>query len=405
MAQMEAVRDRYTRLAPFMDERQRRLFVANESVSLGRGGASLVSRATGVSRLTIMAGIAELETGGDADNPAPKSRVRRPGGGRKKTVTTDETLKTDLERLVDPVTRGHPESALRWTCKSVRKLSAELKAQGHHTSHRMVAELLHEMGYSLQANRKTKEGSRHPDRNEQFQHIHARVTEMMNEKQPVISVDTKKKELVGNFKNGGKDLRPQGDPEPVKAHDFVDPKLGRASPYGIYDVANNTGWVNVGISRDTASFAVESIRRWWNGMGKTNYPAARKLLITADCGGSNGPRLRLWKVELQKLANETGLEIEVCHLPPGTSKWNKIEHRLFAHISMDWRGRPLTSFEVIVNLIAATTTAKGLKVHAGIDSNQYATGVEVTDEQFDAVNLTPDSFHGEWNYTVKPHKN
>ena len=360
-----------------------------------------MAAATGVSRRAIIQGIKEL------DEPAPASpvgaaRIRRAGGGRKKTVDRDSTLKGDLERLVDPVSRGDPESPLRWTCKSVRKLAAELQAQGHQTSHRMIAELLHELGYSLQANKKTQEGISHADRNEQFQHIHEEVGRMLTEHQPVISVDTKKKELVGNFKNRGEELRPNGDPEPVRVHDFVIKELGRAAPYGVYDVGNNTGWVSVGIDHDTAAFAVETIRRWWHGMGQPAYPDARHLLITADSGGSNGLRVRLWKTELQKLANETGLEILICHLPPGTSKWNKIEHRLFSFISQNWRGRPLVSHQVIVDLIAATSTKTGLKVHAQIDTNRYPSGLKVSDEELAAVNLERNAFHGDWNYKISP---
>ena len=327
---------RFEKLAPFLDERMRRLVAASESLAIGFGGTSQVSRQTGVSRRAIIRGIKELDEAPSVQG----GRVRRPGGGRKRTVDKDASLKTDLERLVDPVTRGDPESPLRWTCKSVRKLAEELNRLGHQTSHRMVAELLHELGYSLQANRKTLEGSSHADRDQQFQHINQHVTEFLQQQQPVISVDTKKKELVGNFKNHGAELRPKGDPEPVRVHDFVIPELGRAAPYGVYDLANNSGWVSVGVDHDTSAFAVETIRRWWYRMGQQSYPQATELLITADSGGSNGSRVRLWKVELQRLADETGLELRVCHLPPGTSKWNKIEHRLFSFISQKiWRSR------------------------------------------------------------------
>lgn len=404
VAQVDEIRTRFQKLTPFLDERMRRLVAASESVALGFGGTSLVSAATGVSRRAIIQGIKEL----DAPVPAPTAgaaRIRRAGGGRKKTVDTDSTLKRDLERLVDPVSRGDPESPLRWTCKSVRKLAAELKAQGHQTSHRMIAELLHELGYSLQANKKTQEGTSHADRNEQFQHIHEEVGRMLTEHQPVISVDTKKKELVGNFKNRGEELRPNGDPEPVRVHDFVIKELGRAAPYGVYDVGNNTGWVSVGVDHDTAAFAVETIRRWWHGMGQPAYPEARQLLITADSGGSNGLRVRLWKTEIQKLANETGLEILICHLPPGTSKWNKIEHRMFSFISQNWRGRPLVSHQVIVDLIAATNTKTGLKVHAQIDTNRYPAGLKVSDQELAAVNLERNAFHGDWNYKISPLNN
>ena len=389
---------RFEKLAPFLDERMRRLVAASESLAIGFGGTSQVSRQTGVSRRAIIRGIKELDEAPSVQG----GRVRRPGGGRKRTVDKDASLKTDLERLVDPVTRGDPESPLRWTCKSVRKLAEELNRLGHQTSHRMVAELLHELGYSLQANRKTLEGSSHADRDQQFQHINQHVTEFLQQQQPVISVDTKKKELVGNFKNHGAELRPKSDPEPVRVHDFVIPELGRAAPYGVYDLANNSGWVSVGVDHDTSAFAVETIRRWWYRMGQQSYPQATELLITADSGGSNGSRVRLWKVELQRLADETGLELRVCHLPPGTSKWNKIEHRLFSFISQNWRGKPLVSHQVIVDLIAATNTKTGLKVRAQIDSNLYPSGLKVSDKQVAALHIERDAFHGEWNYKILP---
>ena len=389
---------RFEKLAPFLDERMRRLVAASESLAIGFGGTSQVSRQTGVSRRAIIRGIKELDEAPSVQG----GRVRRPGGGRKRTVDKDASLKTDLERLVDPVTRGDPESPLRWTCKSVRKLAEELNRLGHQTSHRMVAELLPELGYSLQANRKTLEGSSHADRDQQFQHINQHVTEFLQQQQPVISVDTKKKELVGNFKNHGAELRPKGDPEPVRVHDFVIPELGRAAPYGVYDLANNSGWVSVGVDHDTSAFAVETIRRWWYRMGQQSYPQATELLITADSGGSNGSRVRLWKVELQRLADETGLELRVCHLPPGTSKWNKIEHRLFSFISQNWRGKPLVSHQVIVDLIAATSTKTGLKVRAQIDSNLYPSGLKVSDKQVAALHIERDAFHGEWNYKILP---
>ena len=398
MANVGEIRTRFDKLAPFLDERMRRLVAASESLTMGFGGTSEVSRQTGVSRRAIIEGIKEL----DEVPSTPTGRVRRSGGGRKKTVDKDASLKTDLERLVEPVTRGDPESPLRWTCKSVRKLADELKRQGHQTSHRMVAELLHELGYSLQANRKTLEGSSHADRDQQFQHINQQVTQLLNQRQPVISVDTKKKELVGDFKNNGAELRPKGDPEKVRVHDFVIPELGRAAPYGVYDLANNTGWVSVGIDHDTSAFAVETIRRWWYSMGCPSYPKATALLITADSGGSNGSRVRLWKVELQRFADETGLELQVCHLPPGTSKWNKIEHRLFSFISQNWRGKPLVSHQVIVDLIAATSTKAGLKVRAQIDSNRYPPGLKVSDKQVAELNIMRDAFHGEWNYKILP---
>jgi transposase len=398
MKDLAGTNRRFMTLRDVLDERSRRLVAAAESLAIGRGGISAVSQATGMARQVIRHGIAELR------EPAvhPPGRVRRPGGGRKKIVAQDRTLLSDLERLVEPVTRGDPESPLRWTCKSVRRLATELRQMGHQTSRRMVAELLRALGYSLQANRKTKEGTNHPDRNAQFEYLNRKVQRRLALKQPVISVDTKKKELVGDFKNGGRELRPKGDPEKVRVHDFLIPELGRANPYGIYDLASNTGWVSVGIDHDTAAFAVETIRRWWLGMGKAVYPQATQLLITADSGGSNGARVRLWKVELQKLADEMGLRISVCHLPPGTSKWNKIEHRLFSYISQNWRGKPLISYEVIVNLIAGTTTQTGLLVHSELDTSQYPAGLKVSDKEIAAVALRPDKFHGEWNYTIIP---
>jgi transposase len=376
------------------------LLAAAESMALGRGGISAVSKTTGVSRQVIRQGLRELE-----QTPTHSAgRIRRPGGGRKSARQKDPTLVADLEKLVEPTTRGDPESWLLWTSKSVRKLAEELQRMGHEVSYPVVAELLREMGYSLQANRKTREGSSHPDRNAQFEHINARVQQYMDLQQPVISVDTKKKELVGDFKNGGQDWRPRGNPEKVRVHDFLIPELGRAAPYGIYDLAQNTGWVSVGIDHDTASFAVETIRRWWHAMGKEKYPEAKRLMITADGGGSNGSRLRLWKLELQMLADETGLAIGVSHFPPGTSKWNKIEHRLFSFISKNWRGKPLTSLQVIVSLIAGTTTRKGLKVHAEINDRLYPAGVKVPDEEMDLINIRRDPFHGEWNYEILPRK-
>jgi len=387
-------------LSRVLDERTRRLVAAAEAEAIGFGGVTAVARASGLSRGTVIRGMAELQT---APKPARRQRIRRKGAGRKRTVDQDATLKRDLESLVEPVTRGDPESPLRWTCKSVRQLAAQLNRMGHRTSHRMVAEILHGMEYSLQANRKTLEGSWHPDRDAQFHHISDRIREFQADRQPVISVDTKKKELVGDFKNDGRELRPKGDPEKVRVHDFVIPELGRAAPYGVYDVTQNAGWVSVGVDHDTAAFAAQSIRRWWESMGNEAYPQATRLLITADSGGSNGVRVRLWKRELQKLADETGLEISICHLPPGTSKWNKIEHRLFSFISQNWRGKPLVSHQVIVNLIAATTTRAGLRVHAEVDSRKYPKGVKVTDEEVASIRIERDKFHGDWNYTILPH--
>ncbi len=383
-----------------LDERGRRRFAAAEALAAGRGGVTAVSRATGIARSTITRGLAELR---DETVPAePIDRVRRPGGGRKSLASTDATLLEDLRSLVEPVTRGDPMTPLLWTAKSLRNLAAELRAGGHRIGHNVVAKLLGELGYSLQANRKTLEGSSHPDRDAQFNYINDQVKAALAAGQPAISVDTKKKELVGDFKNGGREYRPKGDPEKVRVHDFLIPELGRAAPYGVYDIADNTGWVSVGIDHDTASFAVNAIRRWWRVMGRERYPHARRLVITADGGGSNGSRVRLWKLELQALANELDLEITVCHLPPGTSKWNKIEHRLFSFITQNWRGRPLVSYQTIVQLIAATTTTAGLTVRSEIDSKAYPKGVKVTDAEMDALNIHRHHFHGEWNYTIMP---
>jgi len=394
------IRRRFKLIEKHLDERMRRLVAAAEAEAMGFGGASVVARATGVSRRAIRIGAGELKEA--SRGLPPGRRIRRPGGGRKRTVTQDPTLARDLERLIEPVTRGDPETALRWTCKSVRRLSGELKRMGHRASHRMVAEMLHRLGYSLQANAKMMEGTSHPDRNAQFEHIHQRVRQYLRKGNPVVSVDTKKKELVGEFKNGGQELRPKGLPEKVRVHDFVIPELGRAIPYGVYDLGTNTGWVSVGIDHDTAEFAVETIRRWWRWMGRKHYPQAQQLLITADAGGSNGSRLRLWKTEIQKLADELQMPISICHFPPGTSKWNKIEHRLFSFISQNWRGKPLVSHAVIVKLIAATRTRTGLKVKARLDTNYYREGIKVSKADLDDVKLRPDSFHGDWNYKILP---
>lgn len=398
MADEAGIRRRFEALAPRLDERMRRLMVAAEALAIGRGGASVVARATGVSRRVIGQGIKELS------EPAAGAgvRIRRPGGGRKRTSETDPTLREDLERLVEPVTRGDPESPLRWTSKSVRKLAEELGRLGHRVSHRLVAELLHELDYSLQANRKVLEGSQHPDRDAQFEYLNAQVHQHLAAGEPALSVDAKKKELVGPFKNGGRELRPKGQPEPVRVHDFVDKELGRATPYGVYDLARNQGWVTVGVDHDTAEFAVASIQHWWQTLGHTTYPGATSLLITADGGGSNGSRLRLWKWELQRFADASGLDLHVCHLPPGTSKWNKIEHRLFSYITQNWRGKPLVSYEVIVSLIAATTTRNGLTVRCELDNRAYPTGRKVTDVEFASIHLDRDEFHGEWNYRIRP---
>jgi transposase len=397
---LTGIEERFKRLRGVLDERSRRLLVAAESEAVGWRGISTVAKATGVSRQVIRQGIAELKQSA----VLPERRIRRSGGGRKSAVQLDPSLKTDLEELLESTTRGDPESPLRWTCRSVRNLEAELKNKGHAVSHQVVADLLHELEYSLQANRKTNEGASHPDRNAQFEYVNNKVKQYLGGKEPVISVDTKKKELIGDFKNTGKELRPKGDPEKVRVHDFLIPELGRANPYGIYDIGLNVGWVSVGVDHDTAEFAVESIRRWWRSMGQQAYPKSTSLLITADGGGSNGSRVRLWKLELQKFADESALSIAVCHFPPGTSKWNKIEHRLFSRITQNWRGKPLVSLEVIVSLIAATRSTTGLKVHSELDTRAYAKGVKVSDQEIAQLNLRRDQFHGEWNYEIHPRK-
>jgi hypothetical protein len=395
-----AIKLRYEALDPLLDERGRRRFAAAEALAAGRGGVTAVTRITGIARSTIGRGLAELR--GEAEPDAAPDRVRRKGGGRRPLVVTDPTLLTHLKHLVEPTTRGDPTAPLLWTARSLRNLAAGLRELGHRIGHNVVADLLRGLGYSLQANRKTREGASHPDRNAQFEYINKKVKQALAAKEPAISVDTKKKELVGDFKNGGREYRPKGEPEPVRVHDFLIPELGRAAPYGVYDIADNAGWVSVGIDKDTASFAVNAIRRWWQTMGRARYPHATKLLITADCGGSNGVRVRLWKRELQNLANELGIAVTVCHLPPGTSKWNRIEHRLFSFITQNWRGKPLVSHQAIVQLIAATTTATGLKVRSEIDPNTYPAGVKVTDDEMDAINILRHKFHGDWNYTIKP---
>jgi len=399
MVDETAIRKRFELLRDKLDEKTRRCVAAAEAAAIGFGGISVVSRATGMSRRAIRVGSRELK-----ERWIPVGyggRMRQAGGGRKRAVTLDHALTGDLELLVEPTERGDPESPLRWTCKSVRRLAAELNRTAHRTSHRMVAELLHELGYSLQANSKTIEGTGHPDRNAQFEYINRKVKRYLASGDPVISVDTKKKELVGEFKNGGRELRPKGEPEKVRVHDFLIPGLGRAVPYGVYDIATNSGWVSVGVDHDTASFAVDTIRRWWYSMGLSVYPGAHRLLITSDAGGSNGSRVRLWKLELQRLADEIGLSLSVCHFPPGTSKWNKIEHRLFSFISQNWRGKPLVSHEVIVNLIAGTTNAAGLKVQSELNTKQYPAGRKVTNKEMKSVRIVPDTFHGDWNYTIR----
>jgi hypothetical protein len=395
---LERIRVKYEALSPSLTERSRRLWCATEAMDIGWGGIPLVSRATGVSQITIWRGTKELKSG----DMVELGRVRRPGGGRKKVVQKDATLLRDVESLVEPTVSGNPESRLLWTSKSVRKLTGELRAMGHDISFRTMADVLRDAGYTLQSNRKSQEGRGHPDRDSQFRHINRQVVAFQREQQPVISVDTKKKELVGNFKNPGREWRPKGSPETVKVHDFIIQENGKAIPYGVYDLTRNAGWVSVGIDHDTASFAVRTIRRWWRAMGQPVYPKARSLLITAYSGGSNGAKVRLWKWELQRLADATGLTITVCHFPPGTSKWNKIEHRLFSYISANWRGRPLTSLVTIVNLIAATRTETGLRVRAEIDKGRYPQGREISDEEMSQVRLHPHRFHGDWNYTIHP---
>ena len=394
------ITEKYEALRGVMDEQMRRLWAATEARALGYGGVSIVARAVGLTRPTITAGMKELGDARQLAPLAPMNRVRREGAGRPRATDSDAGLRPALEELVEPATRGHPMSPLRWTCKSVRTLATELTRQGHGVSHQTVSEILQESGYSLQANRKTREGSGHPDRNAQFEHIARRAKQFQQRGQPVISVDTKKKELVGDFKNAGREWHPKGQPTAVRVHDFQDDELGKAIPYGVYDLGANAGWVSVGVDHDTPQFAVESIYTWWRQMGRKTYPEARELLITADGGGSNGSRTRLWKVALGRMADATGLKISVCHFPPGTSKWNKIEHRMFCHITRNWRGRPLESLEVVVNLIASTTTTKGLRVRAALDTDEYPTGVKVDDATMAALRLTPDEFHGEWNYAI-----
>lgn len=397
------IRRKYESLQPVMDERLRRQWAASEARDLGWGGVSLLARATGLSRTTITAGLRELKQPA-RQRAAAAGRVRRKGGGRKPLSQSDPDLSVALESLIEPTSRGDPESPLRWTCKSLRHLSEELTQQGHPISPNSVASLLYDMDYSLQANRKTREGASHPDRNAQFEHINAWVRQFQERGQPAISIDTKKKELVGDFRNAGQQWRPQGQPHEVRVHDFLDPALGKAIPYGVYDLLNNQGWVSVGIDHDTAQFAANSIRRWWTKMGVRRFPQARQLLITADGGGSNSSRCRLWKVSLQALADDLGLQLQVCHFPPGTSKWNKIEHRLFSFITQNWRGQPLVSHQAIVNLIASTTTRTGLIVKAALDTQRYETAIKVSDAELARLRLTPLPFHGEWNYTLSPRR-
>jgi hypothetical protein len=395
---IDVVKQKFIAIADCLTEKGRRLWSASEALSYGHGGILLVSKATNISRTTIHQGIKEIRFG-----PASAKRgVRSCGGGRKNLKTLQPALVEDLNALVEPTSRGDPESPLRWTCKSTRKLANELNVQGYHVSHMTVATLLQELDYSLQANKKTLEGSQHEDRDAQFNYINTSVSTLQKNNQPTISVDTKKKELIGEYKNQGKEFQKQGQPVKVNTHDFPDKRLGKVAPYGIYDIGKNKGWVSVGISADTAEFAVNSIRTWWYKMGKSVYPSATELLITADCGGSNGNRVRLWKYELQKLADETSLKIHVRHFPPGTSKWNKIEHRLFSYITKNWRGRPLVSRETVVNLIANTKTDTGLEVRATLDENEYNKGRKISDDELASLNIQADIFHPEWNYTLLP---
>jgi len=402
---LSAIEAKFLALSGRLDEATLRMWAATEARSLGRGGVSAVAKAIGMSRTTIHTGLAELKAATPTKPELKREtrpRIRAAGGGRKKLTTKDADLLRDLDALVEPTSRGDPMSPLRWTCKSTYRLSEELRQMGHEVSQRTVCDLLAQMDYSLQSTRKTREGGQHEDRDAQFAHIARTVADYQAVGDPVISVDTKKKELIGDFKNAGKEWQPRGRPEEVRVHDFIDPELGKVAPYGVYDLTAKTGWVNVGIDHDTAELAVESIRRWWGEMGEATYPRTRRLLITADCGGSNGPRVRLWRRELQKLADELKLTIQVCHFPPGTSKWNKIEHRMFCHITANWRGRPLISRQVVVNLIGSTTTREGLCIKAGLDENSYEKGIKVTDEELAALAIERDEFHGEWNYRLLP---
>jgi len=390
-------------LLPLLNEKQKRIALACEAIYIGHGGIKKISQLSGVSKPTIIKGIKEIENKSFKELQND-NRIRKKGAGRIAISKKNLELLIDLDDLISPMTRGDPMSPLRWCSKSLRKLADCLNEKGHKISYRVVGELLKEMGFSLQANRKTDEGKQHPDRDAQFNHINDVVKTYINDEQPAISIDCKKKELIGNYKNNGEEWQPEKEPEKVKVYDFIDKENGKAAPYGVYDIKRNEGWINVGISSDTAQFAVNSIKTWWTNMGQNNYPQATKLLISADGGGSNGSRNRLWKIELQNFSNETGLEIEVCHLPPGTSKWNKIEHRLFSYISMNWRGKPLVSLQTIINLISATKTNEGLEVKAIADKNIYKTGIKISDEEFNKINIEKNKFHGEWNYKIYPKK-
>ena len=400
MVDERSIKQKFLQVKPFLNERARRCWAAAEAKEIGWGGISLVAKATKMHRDTIAKGMKEIKSPTKIAN----TRLRRAGAGRKSNAEKNPALKTDLERLVEPATRGDPESALKYTSKSLRTLAKELQTAGHQASHELVAKLLRDEGFSLQANKKTLEGASHPDRNAQFEFINADIRTQQQRSEPVISVDTKKKEIVGDFKNNGRTWRPKGQPEEVRVHDFEIPELGKVVPYGVYDIDHNRGWINLGIDSDTAEFAVESIRRWWNTIGKNTYLHATTLTVTADSGGSNSPRARLWKYELQRFANETGLTLRVRHFPPGTSKWNKIEHRLFSFISQNWRGKPLISHAVIINLIAATTTTKGLKVDCVLDTNKYPVGRKISNNDYNKINFTPEAFHGDWNYSINPNE-
>ena len=398
MSEETELSQKYNTILPFLSERQRRIYLSVEAKHFGYGGITKVSKLSGMSRVLITKGKKELEE----NKNIPVGKSRKKGGGRKKAIDKYPGIKEELKKIIEPHTRGEPESALLWTSKSLRKISTELKEKGHTVSYRVVGEILKSEGFSLQANKKTDEGKTHPDRNEQFLHIHQKVKKFQGEGEPVISIDAKKKELIGNFKNNGKEWHPKGQPEETKVYDFPSDAEGKVTPYGVYDITNNKGWVSVGIDKDTSEFAVQSIRNWWSKMGKSHFKKPSKLLITADGGGSNGSRVRLWKKEIQDLANELNMDITICHFPPGTSKWNKIEHKLFSYISLNWRGKPLTSYEVVVKLIGSTTTASGLKVLSELDTNTYEKGIKVLDKDFNKINIEKDDFHGEWNYTIRP---
>lgn len=404
MHDVDRIQWKFEKLAPVMDERMTRLWLAAEAESLGHGGIAAVTEATGISHKRIIAGkrdLAELDEHPPSEPPRGQ-RVRRPGGGRKKLEEHDPDLQTALDARIDPVTRGDPMSPLRWTCKSTRRLSEELTRDGHPVGPTKVRKMLTDMGYSLQSMRKAKEGSQHPERNAQFEYINRRAKAFQRAGQPVVSVDTKKKELIGDFKNGGREWQPVGEPVPARVHDFIDKRLGKAIPYGVYDLHRNEGWMSVGVDHDTAEFAVATLRRWWDRMGRRSYPDATDVLVTADAGGSNGPRVRLWKQQLQEFANEKRLRVHVCHYPPGTSKWNKIEHRMFCHVTQNWRGQPLETLETIVSLIANTTTPSGLRIRSAADKRRYAQGRKISDAQMDALNLKPQRTRGKWNYTILP---